>query len=406
VLSKTYQANNEDERSRVMADPDTVQVVQKLNAGWRNYIRDLLTLDPNTFQLAQGTLGLQTADGSGLFRMADAVPPPSAVSYYDASTFKSRADACGLLLSALLPETNPQALRNALGAAYTAWNDWKIVNKRNTGESDADWLQRWADASGVDPGVVARAKAAYAAAANTPLIQAMTSFYSPANEQTFTGFDLQKFTLKRYTPTVENAKAAINTGGVKSINFNSAMMDASTSHIFVQGSASGFYEIFSGSAKGSFDQLNSKAANSEFVITGKMKVGTLSCGPGAWYPGGEVGRAFSGKGNANIWDSGSSAGNWESFFGQPNGSLARYVSQLVLVSDYTIDVTSKAGYSQSDYQKITAEASFGVWPFFSSSASSTNTTTYKRNGDSSLTSSFKLGEGEIQIWGVTVQQQA
>jgi hypothetical protein len=297
-------------------DPNTVKKVEDLNAGWRNYIRELLTLDKNTFQLAQGTLGLQTADGSGLFRMADAVPPSSAVGYYDASTTKSRAAGCELLLSALLAETNSQALRNALGAAYTAWVTWKLANKRTAGESDADWLQRWADDSGVDPGVVARAKAAYLTTAHTPLNQAIIALYLPANEQTFTGFDLKTFTLKRYTITAEDAKAAIaNAGGSKSINFNSSTMDSSTSSTLVQGSASGFYEIFSGSASGSFDQINSKAANSQFAIQGTMKATTLSCGPaGTWYPGGEVGRAFSGKGNANIWDAGAAAGNWDSFF--------------------------------------------------------------------------------------------
>jgi hypothetical protein len=90
--------------------PDTAQIVQSMNAGWRNYVNDAMRLSRETFQLAQGTLGLQTPDSSGPFLMEDAVPPSSTVGYYSSSTTKSRSSAYLTLLSALLPETSPVAL--------------------------------------------------------------------------------------------------------------------------------------------------------------------------------------------------------------------------------------------------------------------------------------------------------
>jgi len=111
------------------------------------------------------------------------------------------------------------------------------------------------------------------------------------------------------------------------------------------------------------------------------------------------------KGNATVWDPGSSAGNWDSFFAQPNGSLARSVSQLILVTDFDLEVTSTAKYSDSEYQKIQAQANFGIWPFFSASASSTHTATTRHSADTSLTTKYKTNPGVIQIWGVSVQQQ-
>jgi hypothetical protein len=35
-----------------------------------------------------------------------------------------------------------------------------------------------------------------------------------------------------------------------------------------------------------------------------------------------------------VWDAGAASGSWKSFFDADSGSLARYVSQLVLVSGY------------------------------------------------------------------------
>jgi hypothetical protein len=406
TTTKTYLHNQAQKETETMTSPsDTATIVNNLNAGWRNHVCDAMKLDRKTFQLAQGTLGLQTADSSGLFRMADAVPPATTVASYDASTMNKRSDAYTLLLAGLLPETNPQGVQLALGDYYTSWVTWKCTpaNKRGAGESQTDWLQRWADQSPIDPGQVSRAKVAINAAARSPLGQASDASVDPANYQDFTASDGSKFSLPRYTATNANAQLAINSAGSASINFDSKSMDTSYSGLFVAGSVNASYWIFSASASASFDQQNAKAAGSQFTISGNIKFATLTSGPTAWYNSAEVKRAFNGKGDAQIWDPGASAGGWDSFFAQPNGALARYVSQLVLVTDYSITVTSKASYSQSDFQQIKTQASFGVWPFFSASESSTQSTSYTLNSDSSLSVTHTLGKGLIQIWGVTVQ---
>jgi hypothetical protein len=388
---------------------NTAQIVQDLNAGWRNYINNLLALNKDTFQLAQGTLGLQTTDSSGLFLMEDAVPPSTTVGYYSSSTMKSRASAYLGLLSALLPETSPIALQQALSDMYSDWITYKTTKSNWTaGATLLSVYNAWAEQSSIDPGRAARGKAAIQAAQNAPLSKAYDAYNAAANQQTFTGTDGKAYTLYKYTGNNQDAVAAINGGGgPASINFDSSSMDTSTSSTFIQGSASGFYSIFSGGAGASFDQENATAAGTKFTITGTInKYATLSCGPGAWYTSGEVSRAFNGKGDANIWDPQASAGNWDSFFGQPNGALARFVAELILVSDYDIKVTSHASYSDSQYRKITAQASFGIWPFFSASASSSQTTSVTHNADSTLTVEQKLGKGLIQIWGVNVLAQS
>jgi hypothetical protein len=130
---------------------------------------------------------------------------------------------------------------------------------------------------------------------------------------------------------------------------------------------------------------------------------TLATAPIAWFDSFEFERAFHGKGDAGIWNPVANLGDWNSFFSQPSGSLSRRVSQLILVSDYELTVTSHASYSSEDYQQITTQASFGIWPFFSVQASATNTSDYKHNENGTLSVTHRLGKGLIQIWGVNVQ---
>ncbi len=380
--------------------------VTKLNAGWYNVVTGALGLDPTTFQLAQGTLGLQTSDSSGLFLISDAVPPSAAVHYFDSSGLSKRSSNYGGLLNALMPET-ASTLPQVLGDMYTAWILFKNSFFKDNPTSDktqVEVFKIWANRV-LDPSKVSAAITVFDQAANNKLNQALDALHAKNAQQIFTASDQTQFSLYRYSATNSGATNAIATGGGPvSIDYNSSTADTTLKHTTAQGSASGFYDIFSGSVGVSFDKLDTTAAASEFSVTGKIgKFATLATGPITWFDSFEYERAYHGKGDANIWNPLANLGDWDSYFGQPNGSLARRVSQLILVSDYELKVTSHATYSKEDYQQIKTKASFGIWPFFSASASATNTTDYTHNEDTSLTVTHTLGKGLIQIWGVNVQ---
>jgi hypothetical protein len=379
---------------------DITKAVMDLNAGWYNVVADAMKLDKSTFQLAQGTLGLQSADSSGLFLMCDAVPPPSAVAYYDAGGLSKRSSAYNLLLHALLGEGGSD-LPTALRDKYASWITYR--NADTSSLTQLQLFQKWADRN-LDPGEVARAITVFKAQTTLPLNQALDAMIDPANQQTFVNSAGTSYKLYIYSATINAAIAAINgSSGSANIDFDSNSMDKTLNHVWVKGSASGLYEIFSGSLGGSFDQLNTTATGNRLTIKGAInKYTTIAVTPGAWFTD-EYNRAYNGRNDNTIWDPMSSAGNWDSFFGQPNGSLARRVSQLVLVSDYSLIVTSHASYTQDDVRKIEASASFGVWPFFSASVSSTVTTEHHLNQDGTLSVTYALPKGSIQVWGVTVQ---
>ena len=383
-----------------VADSSVQQKINDMNAGWRNEIATVLGMDKKTFQLAQGTLGLQGSDSSGLFLMADAVPPESVVAYYDPSGKNARSTAYNQLLHAMLPSTS-SGLSAALGPMYAKW-----IIYRNADTSDLSQqalFEKWANRN-LDPNKITAALTAFKAAASDPLNLALDAYIDPAFQTQFVDDTNNAYSLRNYSCTITDATNAINTGGGPvTINFNSSTADSSSNGTTVSGSASGFYDIFSGGASGSFTQLSQKAASSDFVIKGTIdKHATVPANAGGWYDGSMVSRAWNGKNNNTIWDPNSNMGSWDSFF-SVTGSLARRASQLLLVSGYDLTVTSTATYSESDYTRIQTEASFGVWPFFSASASATHTQSYAHNEDGTLSVRYQLNQGLIAIWGATIQ---
>jgi hypothetical protein len=378
--------------------------VRELNAGWYNQINEALGLKPDNFLLAQGTLGLGTADGSGLYRMADVVPPSASVAYFDAGNMRSRAQAYEMLLNALLPEGGI-SLMNAMGPMYTRWveyNNERIKDKTNK-ETFTEALERWSK-NNLEPAIQVKVKTYIQQAENTPLNHALNALGAPGATQNFVAPDQSIYSLFVYLgATPEQALEAINGGTATGIAFDSNKMNTTLTHTTVEGSASGFYDIFSGGLSGEFEQLNTMAAFSDFKITGKIGASaTLPVKYSNWYNSAEVERAQGAPNNFNIWNRNANAGNWEGFFDPNTGSLSRSVSQLILISDYDITVTSNAKYSAEQYQKIRASAKFGVWPFFSASGKATHETDYQQGAEGSLVVKHTLPRGIIQIWGVTI----
>jgi hypothetical protein len=388
-----------------LANPSDVENrITELDAGWYNQICKAISVDPATFLLAQGTLGLSGTDSSGLFRMSDAVPPSASVAYFDAGGMQMRSQAYKMLLNALLPEGGSE-LPQVLKDLYASWIVYRTEWAKNPAskETQLQAFEAWAERN-LDPKTKARALTVFMQAANTPLNGALEALNAANARQQFVTSANVPYLLYVYSATIDEALRAVAGGKSVDIAFDSSHMNTTLVHATAEGSASGFYDIFSGGAAGSFEQLNSYAAFSQFEIDGKIgSVATLPVEPGSWFNSAEVKRGYDARNDYTVWDRLANAGNWESFFAPPGGSLARRVSQLILFSDYEIVVKSNANYTAEQYSKIVAEAKFGIWPFFSGSAKATHETDYQQGADGSLIITYKLPKGLVQVWGVTVQ---
>jgi hypothetical protein len=381
------------------------KTVTDLNAGWYNVVARALNLEPATFLLAQGTLGLQADDSSGLFLMSDAVVPSASVAYFDPSGLSKRSDSYRMLLNAVLPESASD-LPAVLGDQYAQWlayrNAWYDNNPTSLLTQEALFSQ-WARQR-LDPGKASRAITVYKQQVSTPLSRALDAMTDPASTQQFSRSDGTLYRLYAYSATVDAARHALETGGTVDIDFDSRTMEKKLTNLTVQGSATGRHSLFSATGSGVFDRLDQRAASSAWTVKGHIgQYATLSTNPVNWFHSDEFMRAYNNKGY-DVWDPHASAGNWDSFFSQSTGSLARRLSELVLVSDYDITVTSHTTYEESEVQKIAADAKVGVWPFFSASASGSHKTEFNRNNDGTMSVNYKLGRGLVQIWGVTYQK--
>ncbi|MDK1389848.1 hypothetical protein QN224_31420 [Sinorhizobium sp. 8-89] len=94
------------------------QAVNDQNTGWRNEVVRAVGMDSNTFQMARGTLGLQSADSSVLFLsgFGFAIIDHPSISIHRAE----RSSACHQMLHTMLPSTS-SGLRAALGDQYSSW---------------------------------------------------------------------------------------------------------------------------------------------------------------------------------------------------------------------------------------------------------------------------------------------
>lgn len=390
---------------KVSASAEVVsKELQSLNAKWRNYVAEICgaTAADGVFQVAQGNLGLQTSDSSGLFHMADAVPTDSPTGYYQSSS-NQRSSAYDSLLFSLAPQDGTE-LRDVLADQYANWVTYRksyYTNPKNDPSiPQIKLFEGWANGN-LDPQLAQQAITVFKQARLSPLNKAIDAYNDKANQQSFINSDGTSFSLYRYSGTIENAKDAIANGqSISQINFDSATASEHTEHTFAEAAAEGFYDIFAGEAAASFEQLNTKASSSRITITGHIgKTGLLLTQPGGWYESDIVGTAYSHPNDNTVW-SPKASDDWESFFAQPDGMLARYITSLLLVSDYELTVTIHASFSESEYQKITTEAAFGIWPFFGAEGSATHTKTYTHNEDGSLSYTISLNKGLIGIWGV------
>ncbi len=380
--------------------------IQKLNASWRLHLSQQMGLDKNTFKLAQGSLGFGTTDSSGLFTMANAVPPDTDM--YDAGGVRTFSGGYSSLLLALLPETG-ESLATALGDNYSDWIDYRNefykenkLSQKTAKELFETFAKRLADP---DKGI--KGISVFESCENSKLHKALNAMNKEENFQKFTSSSGQTQKLPIYAPTIDNAKNQVNLGKKIEIDFDSEIVEKSLTQAQIAGAASGFYKIFYGNVSGGIEkQLNEKACSSSFTVTGTInKFKTVPVSRGNWFDpnNNQYGRAYEAREDYAVWDPQANSGDWDSFFKQPDGKLARHVSQLLLVSDYTLTVTSKAAYSQEDYRKIKSNAQFGIWPFFWASHSATHTTDCKLNEKDHLETKYSLAKGLFEIWGVNVQ---
>jgi hypothetical protein len=200
-----------------------------------------------------------------------------------------------------------------------------------------------------------------------------------------------------YTPTFADLLNQVNSGSSASIHFDSATAnsDISTSWAKSTGSAGlGFWGTSSSSVSQS---LNAKASSSRITVDITIdKFAYLAVRAGGWFTQGFFTDQYK---NPSKWTGGQAA--WDQVFGS-SGSCKNISNQVLLVNGYTIKTTSHASYTQSDFSSIQTSKETNVWPFYTSSSSSTTSQSHTFNADNSISTTISCKPGSLQILGMGV----
>lgn len=380
--------------------PDRVRASGRVAAickGWQDVVVRCAGIDPTRFQIGFGAAGLKTSDGSGFHRYSDIVPARSKMIWFDKKDRNTRSGAYLVMLHALLP-CHETGLRGILGDRYRSWIACR--NAHPQGGEQSQLFRVWA-LNNLPAARAERAVASFVQSCHDPLSLAMAAFDDPAHIVSVAGAKGRAQRLRAYDLTPEHAVHYLSAGRSVNVRFDSRPEDDhGIRSCDVAQSVAPYRYFWNRSARASRDlrRLDAKALESRITVEGR--IGSIACAPvraRGWYDGFELERAWRSGDDPAVWDTDSGL-NWKHFFGR-EGLLAQRIAQLLLVTDYSLTVTSHARYTADEVDLIRSEATGGVWPMVPMEEPATHGIRFSHNSDGTISHHLELAKGDIQILG-------
>lgn len=379
------------------------KAMQTLTEQWYNAVVTGLSLNPNNFQLFQGS----TTTGSTsewIWNILDAIPPKSVNHFYDPAQINNFSQDYQSVIAALKPATD-NSFQTCMGDYYNDWLTFLKTAPATTFESATAMsatFKQWAIVNA--PSQMNCSSSLIASFFNDVVTIANTMFANA--QQAGKGY--------AYNVTIAQLQNALTTAPAKSFTMDSKTASTNISHTWANASASGFFDIFSLGGSTNYDKLTQEATSAGLSISASFAhVTTVPGGPLAkvssdpilsqyipWYNSAAFSRAYGTKDNT-VWNNGSPS--WDTTFG-PSGNMQRAATGVVVVDGINITITSNTSYSSSDQTTIKAAASGGFWPFFSASGSGGSSTTVTFSDSGAMTVNIKNPAGNPQLLGVLVTE--
>lgn len=371
------------------------QAMQTLTAQWYNAVTTQCGLDPDTFQLVQGSAPLGTTSEM-LWNVFDAVPPASVSNYFNPSQLNSFAADYGAVIANLKPQ-NAARFVSDMGDYYSAWLAYLKTSPTIPAGGMIELFSNWANMNIPDPGQAQQCITDW---------QQVSQGTVPAAIQMWLNSGGAGAT-KAYNATIAQLNQAMASSPSKSVTMNSQTASSDVSHTWAEGSVGGAFDFFSGSASASYDQLTTALASAGVTISATFQ--RLVTFPGAplsrpssdpilsqykpWFSSAALNLAYQNNNNI-VWNN--TPPSWQDTFG-PNGNMKRTCSALVVVDGIDLTMTSNVAFSSSEQQQFQAAAEAGFWPFFSASASGgwSNSSSFDASGNVTVKSSSALGNPTV-----------
>lgn len=380
--------------------------MQRLTAQWYNALTTGLSLDPQAFQLVQGSQSLGSTSET-LWNTLDAVPIKSVVSAYNPNPVSRFSQLYRGVIYTLKPPGQAD-FANAMGEAINAWKDYLNSNHRPPGTSPVAWFRAWAQSNLADPGQVTAAVQAYREELDGPVGEAGAMLDA---------FDVTQGDKYVFDGSIKDLKNQLLGAPPRSVTMDSSSTSSDLSHTWANGAAEGvFDDFFSIGGSSSYDSLVSTLSQAALRISATFqRVLTYAAPPLAqsslnpdlqgdkpWYQSAALAMAYADP-SGDLWGAGPPT--WASSFG-PSGSLQYMATALVVVDGIDLTMTSGTAYTADQQKQWTAAASVGFWPFFSGSGGGgfTNRVDFDAQGKMTITSSAPVGNPTLL--GVLVESMS
>jgi len=359
--------------------------MEKLSLDYHVQLAHALGVPPEKFQTLLSPPSLSSTSRD-LWKLFDCLPQATTSFSFDSSSLKNFYDIYTSVLSQLKPQTNPNALVDALGDDYDKW--LKIKSTYSGPGSIVEFYKN--NCQGLNN---------YSRGL-TVLLQQKADPVNRALENAFDTKFLDDDGVAKYTPDIATAQQNVLAGGGVNFVVSTDNSTENLNHVFGSGSVSGAYSLFSASAGGSYDYLSKKICSDEVHVNVKWE-STAQLRPvkGGWFNSGVLSTAY--KRNDFTYWSLAAVPNWQDTFGA-SGSLSFLNSSFWVGDGMTLTLTTTHKFSKEEKADLNVAASGGIWPFFRASASGGSQTKVGFNEDDTATITVTTTKGAPKIIGAVV----
>lgn len=361
-----------------------------LQNAFYNAFAQALGFSPNDpFQVIQPSPPLAASSNADqlLWNYFNAIPPFSLTQNTILSGGNQfLADYQGVM-SAL--QAQPNRFKSTIGdSCYNAYSS--AVEKGQVVAGDPLAFRNWALVNSACSGVAIQGASALAAAMLDPVFAAQMNVlpYKPAGTKDVT-----------FVPGFKTLMSLLDSAPSRTIpQIGTNQWSWDVSKTWAKSSTSGFFGLWGGSSSSS--TVSEKFASSGVTLSASFgNVLQFPATPGDWYSSAALGMAFANPGK-DPWVSGNPI-NWDTTFGS-NGNMQRFMTNLVVVQNMQVTVTSQATYSESEQSLITQSSGAGLWPFYSTGGSGGSSTDVGFNSQGNMTVNIRSYKGVAVAVGCVV----
>jgi hypothetical protein len=333
-----------------------------LQNGFYNGLCQGLGLSPAAFQILQPSPPLLKDSDVNLWNYFNNIPPFSLTQNYISSGGNRYFDNYKGLIGAL-KATRDIDLKGDIGSdVYNAWLAYvSRIAPLPAPNTLPQMFLNWA--SIFYPDVAQIGAADLSAMLLDPITSAgmaLMPYISPANPRP-----------ADWNPDYSSLVQMLLNAPRRAFTFDSRTMNSDVSTSWSQGRDEFFFGLW-GNSSSSTSSLSSKFASSHITINASFDhVLTAAGAPSSWYNSAAMGDAFNHQ-DGPPWNPQSTI-KWQNTFDPQNGNLARFMVNLIVVSGMHVRVEADAEYSSEEQQTVHEHSSVGIWPFYSSSSSDSNT---------------------------------